>query len=500
MVGFGQENYWITDSTRHVMPIDTTPTMIIPGSNSSADSGLKLSFWIHGLAGDIQSWERVASVTEVQSLNSIPGYPERNTLSFVLDYSDLEAANNLDAIAANMALWMENEIGDLDSLDERKNIAVAHSQGGLVGRAIRFMTETDSRYNESYGALATFGSPHQGAKIVNSTESNGEAQRWIAQGCHTLADSEIQTFVDTEWALDALLFPSKISSFTSKACDGLGNTVIPTMLYSVRKPTAQDYAIGAKPLAKLDSFARIDSMPVVTFYGVEKDPLIWRVAQSLTVTTDTVPSGNILYANPFGLNNDGAMAAFVSNKIASYEAHKIKQEARARKYRILSQVPIFHGYYKALFFHIAARADLKAIKYGSAKKWLENANPTWKRLIGVRKDSIYTSGYICECYLGYGQMHLSMVNDPLDCPPSSLQSGNSHNCIITPIVSHITIDEQSDGVVPVSSQIGYPGRRYRAVRMDNTNHMQQRNSTETRDRLNELFNGNYGDEFKLDKK
>ena len=59
----------------------------------------------------------------------------------------------------------------------------------------------------------------------------------------------------------------------------------------------------------------------------------------------------------------------------------------------------------------------------------------------------------------------------------------------------------SDGVVPVESQTGMPGvdaRRH--IRMDNTNHMQERNSLATRDRLRELFDGLYGDEFKLDRK
>jgi len=56
---------------------------------------------------------------------------------------------------------------------------------------------------------------------------------------------------------------------------------------------------------------------------------------------------------------------------------------------------------------------------------------------------------------------------------------------------------RSNGVVPVSSQTGYPGALI-APKMVDCNHMQERNHAETKDRLNELFNGMYGEEFKLD--
>ena len=62
-------------------------------------------------------------------------------------------------------------------------------------------------------------------------------------------------------------------------------------------------------------------MPVVTFYGIEEEPVLWRVLHSMTMTTDTTPSGYILDSNPFGLNgDDGQMADHVKNKIASYKA------------------------------------------------------------------------------------------------------------------------------------------------------------------------------------
>ena len=69
---------------------------------------------------------------------------------------------------------------------------------------------------------------------------------------------------------------------------------------------------------------------------------------------------------------------------------------------------------------------------------------------------------------------------------------------IKPKIVNTLIDEENDGVVTVSSQTAYPNSI--KVKMVETNHMQQRNSIETRNKLNELFEGRHGSEFKLDKK
>ncbi|MGB0978018.1 MAG: hypothetical protein ACPGVV_01420 [Croceimicrobium sp.] len=86
------------------------------------------------------------------------------------------------------------------------------------------------------------------------------------------------------------------------------------------------------------------------------------------------------------------------------------------------------------------------------------------------------------------------VQNPSDCNAST---AGAINCIVKPKFRHEIIDEESDGVVPVSSQTGYPGALI-APKMVDCNHMQERNHAETRKRLNELFNGAYGREFELD--
>jgi hypothetical protein len=60
-----------------------------------------------------------------------------------------------------------------------------------------------------------------------------------------------------------------------------------------------------------------------------------------------------------------------------------------------------------------------------------------------------------------------------------------------PAFRHEVITEESDGIVTVSSQTAYPGAEVGA-KMINTNHMQERNHSETRKRLIELYTGEYG--------
>lgn len=471
--------------------------------SSFIDTNLKATFWIHGVAGNQNSWGKVAAVTELQDPNLINDYPARQTVAYVLKYDNLEDANlNLIEIAAHMERYMQGELRSslLDSLDERKNIAIAHSQGGILGRTINMLTQTDYRYNPSYGALATFGSPHRGALIANSTISNGLAQAWLTDGCKAISHAEILTFKNSIWLLDLVVSNQAVANLTSSSCEGLGKTVLPTLIHQLRKPTAENYRIGSPSLAMLDSFAKTDTIPVVTFYGIEQEPVMWRVIHSLTKTSDSIPSGSILYANPFGLNNDDGLPNYVNQHISIYDSKRRSREFEATLIRntaisALNSAPMYSLVFDPfkLFY---AKKMMEAKAYQDAKVWLSTANPTWKRLIGARRDTSYIEDYHCECFEwtpnGIQYSH-SFVQNPGDCN----QNGLSNNCNVIPRIKHIIFDEPSDGVVTVSSQRGYSGRKVGEMVMINTNHMQMRNCLETQRRLKELFDGAYGTQFIL---
>ena len=151
------------------------------------------------------------------------------------------------------------------------------------------------------------------------------------------------------------------------------------------------------------------------------------------------------------------------------------------------------------FAGLAAQSRQKAITYNDAAHWLGQANMNWKRFIGARQDLMVPDGYYCECFVNLGGNNgytytQSVVQDSTQCDAAAM---GALYCSYTTKYKHVIIDEDSDGVVPVSSQTGYPGARI-GLEMIETNHMQQRNCTQTKLRLMDLFEGFYGPEFQLD--
>lgn len=499
--GFSQIDVISTDSIRLEEVEPGTGTSGGPlrtgGPDTTNKVGSKLVYWIHGLSGNQHSWNRVQAVTEDQTGTFVPGYSERDVEGLAYSYSGHE---NLDIF--QLGGFTNNEIEQWrvsiprrDTLEIRKNFIIAHSQGGLVSRAMRYKNLQDSaNFHWQFGALATFGSPHGGAEVINSSRNGGAIRSWLNSGCTILGAAEIETFVGSKWWLDGIISSSAIHDFSSRSCDKLNKTALTILVNSFRKPVTADYAIGARNLSKLDSMAFLDTMPVVTFYSIEKEPVLWRTIHSLTYSTDTSLSGNILTTDPFGLNNDQELPTKINNNIADYISQKNKWNTIARNRNIATIIP-FLG---VVFIYGSHGASEKAVVFDRAAHWLGTANGNWKRFIGARRDTSYQDGYHCECLVDLGgtsgydfqYFHVQTFQDCENIP--------ALRRVIKPKIVNTLIDEENDGVVTVSSQTAYPNSI--KVKMVETNHMQQRNSIETRDKLNELFEGRHGSEFKLDKK
>lgn len=474
-----------------IEPNTSTNNPLTSNPNNSSKVGRKNVFWIHGLAGGPESWGRVQGVTEDQTGTQVPGYPVRDVEGYALDYSDRE--NTYDIF--QLGTYVNNTLIEpwrtgvtrRDTIPVHKNFAIAHSQGGIVARAIRHQNINQPQmHNVNFGALATFGTPHGGAQIINSSQRGGVVDQWINDGCEALSAAEIQTFVDSKWWLSLFVGPNTVQSFSQKACNGLNRTALPILVGGIRKSVAADYSMGASNLNLLKNTASTDTMKVVTFYSAEKEPVLWRTLHSMTYTTDTSIAGNLLATNPFGQNVDNELGVFVMNKIAHYAAERIKWDIIRNNF-----------YVRVTQGRSRRKAERRYRIYNRAYNWLIFANQRWKRIIGARYDSTYIADYQCDC-LSFtqsgAQITSTVVSNPQDCNPSG-----SATCQVFPIVKVETHNIPNDGVVTVRSQRAYPTKS-REMEMIDINHMQQRNSEETRRRLNELFNGAFGDEFRLDEK
>jgi hypothetical protein len=317
-----------------------------------------------------------------------------------------------------------------------------------------------------------------------------------------MSSAVIKTFVNTKW-YGSFIPTSIVSSLSLAACNGLSKTVIPLIVSSIRKTTSLDYAQGApKLLDTLAPFALQDTQntKAVNFYGVEEEPVFWRLVNTMTFTEDSNLGAPIIRNNPFGLNNDQELPDWVNNKIYDYQGKERHFAMLTRRYLIRSH-PIFpFGLTNIIYSLRAVECAKTAGVYKNAHRWLGHANMNWKRFIGARRDTAWIDGYYCHCanFTPNGlQIHDTVVQNPSDC---GLLYPNA-NCQVGPRLRHQIIEEPNDGVVTMSSQTGMPGARVNeSMLMRKTNHMQERNSDQTRNKLNALFNGDFGTEFQLDEK
>lgn len=479
------------------------------GSTSGANDtistdtvGRKIVFWIHGLAGNQSSWGHVYHATRFQGSNPIPNYPERILYGINKDYTAEEQFDFFNAtINYGQTLKVILQNSPFPGIDSSKRFAIAHSQGGLMGRSLRYMSQSNHpnvNVHNLFTGLATFGSPHQGAAIINNTD-NSFVQNWITEGCKALTKSEISLFIEGKWVLENVLPPSVVSRFASVACTGLEKTVLPQLVNSIRTPLSKDYAKGHPIIDSLNQFSLTDSLfPVVTFYGEEKEPVFWRLIHTMTLTPDSVITGETLKDNPFGLDDDDELPRYINNKISTYIQKKNYYIQRSR--RIALYAWLIPGPYSNLAI-IPYNSSIELVRtYDNAAHWLGSANTRWKRYIGARRDTTWIDGYQCDCLYDLGGTNGYSFSSTVVQNPSDCNNANALRCNITPRKRHELIDEPSDGVVPVSSQKRYFGNLAASVKMEETNHMQIRNCTRTKEELNDLFNGSYGDKFKLDQK
>lgn len=498
--------YIATDSMRLASENpDVVSNHTYTGMSDSLDP--KVVFWIHGIAGNFNSWGRVQLVTQDQTSTQVAGYPVRKVYGKTVVYTAYEKNDPLPDAAGrinqDMEFWRINN-PRTDTLAVKHNFAIAHSQGGIVARAIRFKNHKDSvLYPEQFRHIATFGSPHKGAPIINSTSDTGLVMPWLMDGCTALGAAEINNFLDGSMWWRSAISASNVGSIARSACNAFQKTALPYLVNSIRKPIGVDYAQGAAFLNdSLAPFTLQDTINTkgVNFYGVEEEPVLWRVLHTMTYTTDSVNLGTpILRTNPFGFNDDGGFPQKINEKYNDYLTKESDYASQARSLRHNAFISFWSFTNTIAFSYLANQSEQKAIQYRNAYQWLGHSNMNWKRFIGARHDTSWIDGYHCQC----AQMTVNglMILDTIVASPGDCNPNGYSNCYISPRMRHQIIEEESDGVVPVSSQTGMPGvPEWHKVRMENTNHMQERNCFETMNKLNSLFNGEYGKYFQLDEK
>lgn len=299
----------------------------------------------------------------------------------------------------------------------------------------------------------------------------------------------------------------KIANLNEVLCTPLTDYGLNLVLGSYDRPITNDYKVGAPALATLN--ASVSSIPGVAFHGVEEntqEDLFYRNVYSL----DNDPNAE----DPFDADEDGVLLErsriILMDFIARRDKHQRDYDRFKRNRRRCTLFGVGFGFI-ARATAVTACISFTTDKMNNAKRkqlawqrgidYFPNINTNWEVIIGARERK-----YECECRsvrcdygdCDYGEWENDSDALQLGCPrtyrerPDSWIECRKGN-------SWVTILKPSDGVILQESAIG-SGIANAERELTGSNHQQMRNDSNTKDALEELFDGAHGDFFITDTK
>jgi pimeloyl-ACP methyl ester carboxylesterase len=463
--------------------------------------GDRIIFWVHGLAGSSASWSRAAEATAIGGGPNHPDYPAREAVNDLPTYTDFSMNNA--AFSVNNAMW-DNKGGYMTAgnvLPEH-NIAIGHSQGGLVVRNVdRIFPQNDKGPDfepyrvAPFGGMVTFGTPHQGAQILNNVDFNGPdmARKFAVKTCNDLGAGPLQEKLNTVDLGKLKIFNGIARNALSgvggqllqQTCDVLGNGLIPIFFDDFTSGITEDYKVGAPALDALNNFS--SDIPKVGFYGVEAEPVMWRNSFYIGVEE---PNN----FTPFDANNDDALVDQSNAMNMHYLAKFLHWQAEEAYFSKL--VRRYCGLNINCSKWRKRRAEARRVRdaYLRGVNWFNTANDEYKKIIGALETQT-TSQHYCECVdFTTNETTQTPINDPSDCEPVL---NNVQFCYPITETTVELIEKPSDGVVIAESAGNFPGASNN-VKLAGSNHQQMRNDKNLKSKLNELFNGRLDQFFKTE--
>jgi hypothetical protein len=481
-------------------PLDTNLIIAPPPVGfQSCDTCSKEIYLIHGLAGNGNTWKNVDEAL-LLGTHGMGSYKISRVKK--LDYSDPQYSHSLFSMAEKInSDILQYQLAGTEG--PNNTFLFAHSQGGLVTRELNYrnMTQTgsiDIRTRRT-GPVFTFGTPHQGAQILNNIDPNGKkmAHTFIQEACSKLGKAEANIILKDFW-LASFLNTNYLDDIVSVSCNTLTNTGINLMFKDMMIPATAEYRVGAQKINELNAVNR--TVPYLLFYGVEEDPVFWRTLESYTYEYPlaTLP-------DPFGLDPDQNGVTKFNNMRNRYLTNRIASQILANEHLrngvrlsnpFLAVTTGGHSLIRAALHFQSYQDQLGfARTYKDAEVFVENANEKWERIIGARVGNPITvqNGYYCRCWnenipnLG---TTVTWVQNQSDCIPAN----SATTCNTLPARFITTLVKPNDGVVLAESAKTLSGAVV-APTMPYTNHQQMRNSGFTRIGLKKAFQGVYGTNF-----
>lgn len=450
----------------------------------------KTTIWVHGMGGDASAWARASDAT----FRGIGDYfPKRDiTPPVTPEYTEI----TLGAAATNLGVGIEAASQGFVSPDN--TFVIAHSLGGLVARQLD-KDYYDGRYlnGRRFTGIATFGSAHGGAALIDNKDYLKQS---LIDGCALSAGPTVEK-VENSWALD-LIFSGEqaYEDYIAPLCENVAGVILNVAVKDFDLPITKDYSVATanRTNTLLNKLNNTDtSTPIVQFYGVESEPLIWKTLNYM------LPNYHKLndYA-AFTANSDYGLPEDMNSVYLNYKAKYDEYETKALILQILAggMLPcddefdwIFNlqsclKYSKKYEGYIDIR---DAYKLGV--DWLTSINSKYKTAVGVNQvQATYT--YKCCTSLSGGSCYYTTPNQN-DCFRNGLWPQ------VASVTITVTNDKPSDGIVLQESATKIlPNRvEYEPQQMQGSNHFQMRNDSNTRLALLSLYDGGFGETFKLQK-
>jgi hypothetical protein len=518
-------------------------------------------FWVHGLNGNTESLGIPAKATQFGIPNK---FDARKARSYRGPSSSTSAEIQLYSEDAGLTL----AAGDLENYchsdvplgeETPRDFIIAHSQGGMVSREwLRKMEQQPSAFKNYAHGLVTIGTPHAGAQILNEVRPNlgNKIPAFMDEACKNLSKALIVPKVNSNLVTKLIISKNMTDLAVSKGCDLIGKTIIPFALDNYFKRTTEDFYVGSPFLTGYnDASGHVQGLseytlkvPVVEFYGVEEEPVMWKFMSSSLKMGEDMLSNN---QAAFGYDLDDQLEHKVADMINDFYANELiekdHEEISAKKFvtytAMAATFAIMQRYIAAVTMTSLATAALinknaacdNKQAYAGAKVWLSNANEYYQAdLLGLKTSTNMATCKIFQdltCIDNRNPGHPASVPytteqtiittksqcDPLPATVSyasmefTLENGKR---LVGPCSGTQTVItywrnvggfKPNDGVVSaetashkikVNTDI-VPKNTQSIVIMPRTNHDQMKNSEETRKALVKLYRGDCGEFFKL---
>jgi hypothetical protein len=473
------------------------------------EDGDRVIFWTHGLGGrgeegatstTLAAWKRAGDWSRNEyELQSV--HPTYSSSQITL----ASAAHNLETQFVSKDFV--SEAAGVE--DYRNNYIIAHSQGGVVSRQLEMMHDLENptlNYpnGRRFGGIVTFGSPHQGAEVINNKDRFPE---FTGEACAALGAAPIVELIETLFFLNIFLDGADIAStLTGQACGFLENTVIPLVFKDFDLPITEEYKKGAPQIDILNNHAIATSAtttPKMAFYGEEDEPLVWKILASLAVQSPN--------DFDFGTAPDDGLIGIVNDTYntydGKYEQYKLQENYWHGRINIDCNIPFWGWIACPIVINNWNSARQIRIAYQNALEFLDNSNDYWKSIIGAKFFEQRTS-YTCTCSIPVGEPNTPTPgnnNAPISLPGSS--DGfylEIHNlpCSQVPVRPDVTCSERervisvakykpSDGIVLSESAARLPSASHLPIKMQGSNHQQMRNDYNLSQELPRLFGEQY---------